>query len=379
MRARLTPDVLDAHAGTSGNASAGQDKRKAGHTDTMKRAKRSAVWSHFKLINDDKDAKCTICANILKYNNSTTSLNYHLNVSHSAVLQAAASGSQSQPTIPTAFGRRVCGSIKSEGITQRICDMVTTDLLPINVVDGQGFREVLKYIEPGYKIPSRTTITTRVEASYVRKKAELKIQLATANVALTTDCWTSLTTESYITVTCHYIEPDWQLMSAVLLTESMPVRHTADNLADKLNQAVDIWGLSRRVVACVHDNARNIVSAKSPTRVNWLSVPCFAHTLQLAINDGFATYINRVIVAASRLVQHFNHSNPANKALAAKQKEMQLPSHKLIQSCKTRWNSASDMFNRLTEQRWPVSAVLSDRTVTKLTDARTLELKDEYW
>ena len=37
--------------------------------------------------------------------------------------------------------------------------MITTDLLPINVVDGQGFREVIKYIEPGYDIPSRTTIT----------------------------------------------------------------------------------------------------------------------------------------------------------------------------------------------------------------------------
>lgn len=37
------------------------------------------------------------------------------------------------------------------------------------------------------------------------------------------------------------------------------------------------------------------------------------------------------------------------------------------------------MFNRLTEQRWAMSAVLSDRTVTKLTDARTLELRDEYW
>ena len=344
----------------------------------MKRARRSAVWSHFKLVNDDKDAKCTICGSILRYNNSTTSLNYHLNVSHSATLQAA---SGSQPTITTALGlgRRGCDSTKAEGITQRICDMVTTDMLPINVVDGQGFREVIKYIEPGYNIPSRTTITTRVEASYVRKKAELKTQLATANVALTTDCWTSLTTESYITVTCHYIEPDWQVMSAVLLTESMSVRHTADNLADKLNQAVETWGLTGRVVACVHDNARNIVSANSPTRVNWHSVPCFAHTLQLAINDGFATYINRVIVAASRLVQHFNHSNPANKALAAKQKQMQLPSHKLIQSCKTRWNSVSDMFNRLTEQRWAVSAVLSDRTVTKLTDARTLELRDEHW
>ena len=68
---------------------------------------------------------------------------------------------------------------------------------------------VIKYIEPGSNIPSRTTITTRVEASYVRKKAELKTQLATANVTLTTDCGTSLNTESYITITCHYIEPDW--------------------------------------------------------------------------------------------------------------------------------------------------------------------------
>ena len=36
--------------------------------ERMKRAKRSAVWSHFKLVNDDKDAKCTIYIYILKYN-----------------------------------------------------------------------------------------------------------------------------------------------------------------------------------------------------------------------------------------------------------------------------------------------------------------------
>lgn len=235
--------------------------------------------------------------------------------------------------------------MKAEGMTQQICNMVTTDMLPINVVDGKGFRELIKCIEPGYDIPSRATITTRVQATYARKKAELKTQLATANVVLTTDCWTSMNTESYITVTCHHIDPDWQVKSAVLPTQSMPVRHTADNLSEKLNQAVEAWGLNGRVVACVHDNARNIVAANSPTRVNWHSVPCFAHTLQLAINDGFPTYINRVIVAANRLVQHSNHSNTANKALAAKQKQMQLPSHKLIRSCKTRGNSVYEMFN----------------------------------
>lgn len=37
------------------------------------------------------------------------------------------------------------------------------------------------------------------------------------------------------------------------------------------------------------------------------------------------------------------------------------------------------MFYQLVEQRWAVVAVLSDRVVTKLQDARILELKDEHW
>ena len=48
----------------------------------------------------------------------------------------------------------------------------------------------------------------------------------------------------------------------------------------------------------------------------------------------------------------------------------------LIQSCATRWNSCYEMLLRLLEMRWPVSAVLSDDSVTKRSD-RYLELKNE--
>lgn len=37
------------------------------------------------------------------------------------------------------------------------------------------------------------------------------------------------------------------------------------------------------------------------------------------------------------------------------------------------------MLGRLLEQRWAVTAVLSDRTVTRLQDARTQEIRDEHW
>lgn len=52
---------------------------------------------------------------------------------------------------------------------------------------------------------------------------------------------------------------------------------------------------------------------------------------------------------------------------------------KLIQYCKTSWDSAFSMLDRLNTLRWCVCAVLSDPKVTKRTDAKHLELKDEQW
>ena len=60
---------------------------------------------------------------------------------------------------------------------------------------------------------------------------------------------------------------------------------------------MDDWGLAGRVVACVHDDTRNIVAANDPTRVSWQSLPCVADPLQLPINDGFAIDFHRVIAA----------------------------------------------------------------------------------
>lgn len=50
------------------------------------------------------------------------------------------------------------------------------------------------------------------------------------------------------------------------------------------------------------------------------------------------------------------------------------------------WSSTSysveqhyDMFEHLLQLRWPVTADLSDKIFTKQTDAKTLDMRDEYW
>lgn len=286
---------------------------------------------------------------------------------------------QSRITSYTSSSSRRCGPGRSETLTNIITEMTARDMLPFSFVKGVGFNKLMNFVEPEYTVPGRKMVTSRIRVAHENMTTGIQLIMVEVEfVSITTDGWTSNTTESYMTITCHFIV-DGKLESRVLQTLALEERHTAVNLADHLRTSIQKWGLEGKIIACVHDNASNITLANQ-TMLNWESVPCFAHTLQLAINDGLkAPATTRLIGAASRLVAHFNHSNPATIALKNKQAQQGLPKHKLIQSCPTRWNSVYAMLERLHEQRWAVTAVLSDRTVTKLAEARTLELTDDNW
>ena len=51
---------------------------------------------------------------------------------------------------------------------------------------------------------------------------------------------------------------------------------------------------------------------------------------------------------------------------------------KLQQDCPTRWNSTFYMIRSLLENRWPITAVLSDETITKR-QYHYLDLTSENW
>uniref|UniRef100_A0A673HB45 BED-type domain-containing protein n=1 Tax=Sinocyclocheilus rhinocerous TaxID=307959 RepID=A0A673HB45_9TELE len=338
---------------------------------------RSEVWNYFD--QNDQHVVCKICQVKLSYHNSTTTMRNHIKFKHRNVIIDPPNEDRQLPiTALATAGRQRCTPERAEKTTQLIAKIISRDMLPLSFIDGEGFKEFLQFLEPDYDIPSRKTITARIELQHESMVSKLRTTLATVDfVAITSDSWTALTTESYVTITCHFIA-DGKVNSCVLQTQALEERHSAANLADYLMTSVEQWGLDGKVVACVHDNARNMIAANRD--VNWESVPCFAHTLQLAINDGFkAASINRLIGACSRLVGHFHHSTIASNALKQKQRQLELPSHKLVQYCKMRWNSAADMLARLHEQRWAITVVLSDRTVTKLADAKTLELIDDHW
>ena len=350
------------------------------------RKRTSRVWDYFELIEvvDEKGKKikkaaCMLCDGVnLAYAGGTTNLHNHLESKHPS--SVADSGKEAGKKHLTLSDYKKCPPERAKNVTVRVAEYIARDLCPISTVDGGGFQQLLHYVEPGYKVPSRPFITTTCHRLYTSMKESLLQILSSkdVHVAITTDSWTSRAVQSYLTVTAHYITSDWKLESKILQTCEMPEMHTALNIAERLRDSIKEWKIDEeRVSAIVHDNASNITLAVQ--NLGWQSVPCFAHTLQLAVNKGLeVSQINKLASVGRKIVGHFKHSSLAMTALREKQKQLSVPQHHLIQDVATRWNSTYFMLERLHEQRWAIYAVLYDEQGTQ-SQYKHLYLKEDQW
>ncbi|XP_036968503.1 E3 SUMO-protein ligase ZBED1-like [Acanthopagrus latus] len=218
---------------------------------------------------------------------------------------------------------------------------------------------------------------TVIPMMYTCVKDDILTKMQSAErVAITCDTWTSLSTQSYMTVTSHYIDNEWCLMSHVLQTTEVLTSHTAINIADMLTGAIQEWGLTSKDPAVVTDNAANMVRAVEIMQL--MHVGCFAHTLNLASQAGLKVpAVSRLLARVRRIATFFHRSTMANHILKEKQKLLQLPAHKLTVDVVTRWNSALDMLERFLEQQPAISATLLSQDVRRNeTDLCTLTEED---
>lgn len=167
-----------------------------------------------------------------------------------------------------------------------------------------------------------------------------------------------------------------------LATLPLEERHTAANIMLWMEEVIEKFDiLPSKIKAIVHNNGSNMVAAARllEEKHGWFSVRCAGHTLQLIVNSALKEpSINKATGAARNLVEHFRRSELANSKLKKKQQQMNTAEHKLIQDVNTRWNSTYYMMERLLEQRWPVTATLSDPEVTPR-GKHYCDLKPEQW
>lgn len=123
-----------------------------------------------------------------------------------------------------------------------------------------------------------------IPALYQATLSDVKTRasLDAKSVCLTTDCWTSSQTESYIGVTVHYIDKNFEPQQTLLECKGLNESHTSVNLAKELKRVTDEWNITSKVNFAISDNARNIVKAID-TELGWKHYGCYAHSLNLTV------------------------------------------------------------------------------------------------
>lgn len=111
----------------------------------------------------------------------------------------------------------------------------------------------MSIVSPDYKVPSRKSVCTRIKQRHdIESELFINLFKDVTSAAITTDTSTSVSTDSFITLTEHHISDSWKLTSNVLMSEP---RNPAKN------SQVSEFNFTDKVEVFVHDNARNIVSA----------------------------------------------------------------------------------------------------------------------
>ena len=384
--------------------------------NTSRYRKTSQVWEYFSDIGDNK-AKCNFCSKLISYRSGNIfNLNRHVHSVHPTIclstqrlnparpdspddpdavisvssITSAAAAIAAAPdatnsttivtttttatppvstTMPTTAFRKTQNAIasyfpkpltnkNSKEIDFLLLKALIKNYLPFQIVENSDFQQFVRKLNSGYKMPCRKTVSNVLLSQlYSATKERVREELRSASsVTITTDCWTSITNENYLSVTAHYLDNNWHLKSSVLECFVYDQKHTAANLAEELKKITKEWCVECKISGVVTDNAANIVAAVRLT--GWKHIPCFAHNLNLIVQHGLQN-VKDIVNKVKTIVEFFKRSPQASQKLKAMQEQLGEPCLSLKQDVITRWNSTYDMLQRIVDVKNALISVIA--------------------
>src|SRR5207244_2232275 len=146
---------------------------------------------------------------------------------------------------------------------QALVEWIIVNLQSFSVVTNPQFIKLINTLDPRYILPGRTSLKEKVTEYFegMRKIVKLDLEKIPGKVSLTCDMWTStLNNNSFLELTIHYINKEWQLKHFLLDIISFNERHTANNITDAILSVLTEFSLKEKVLGITTDNATTMLA-----------------------------------------------------------------------------------------------------------------------
>jgi len=184
-------------------------------------------------------AVCNTCKDVVKIGGTmaksanTSNLWSHLRIHHNDLYKSAQTNkpeqgatSTCQPTIHDMFQKQKKWTNlneKSKQMDKLITEIIISDNQPFTMVSDAGFKRLMDVAEPRYAIKSEKYYRTeKLPEIYERVGSKIKTLIQPENagfsLSFTTDSWSG-STESMMSLTCHFIDNEWNRRQVVLNTK----------------------------------------------------------------------------------------------------------------------------------------------------------------
>ncbi|KAJ4970007.1 hypothetical protein NE237_003106 [Protea cynaroides] len=329
---------------------------------SRKKKKASVVWKEFIEIPKEKNqngrqrAKCRACGTIYLADpdiNGTGSLRRHLKICPKRKNKDVSQMLLGETEENVMLRNR---KINPDVVRDMITSLIVRRELPLMFVEYEEFKSLINYIFPQFSTIMRNTQVADILKWHTRESKRIKDFLNSFNgrVSLTSDLWTFITHDSYISLTCNYIDADWVLHKKLLRFCIMPPPHTGVHICDIVSNMLLDWGIEKKLFSITLDNASANLSFIDYLRQNLIlknALVCggvffhnrCTHILNLIVQDGLKC-IDKSVQLVRSSIAYVKASQARKVKFLEICKQLGITDKKgLHGDVTTRWNSTYHM------------------------------------
>jgi hypothetical protein len=131
----------------------------------------------------------------------------------------------------------------------KLVKWIVTKQHPFTIVEEEDFINFVHSLYPKAEIPSADTIKRDIMELYATNIAKMQtvLQELHSKISFTTDIWTSASMKSFLSITAHFIDSEWQLQNIIVDFVQIFGSHTGINIKNSFVLGLENLSIQTKV------------------------------------------------------------------------------------------------------------------------------------